>query len=353
MTGPHRIVNMKDDAYIPPPGEMAADLARLAEDAEADYYGQGGAVKAFEAQVAAFLGKERAVMFPTGTLGNLLAIQRLTGGPPARIITHRQSHFFNDSGDNLAQIGGFAMVPLEGDGAGYSADQLKAEIDRAASARVAARIGAVTVESPSRRLDGRRFGPELGGVIALARSEGLPLFLDGARMLIESGWTGVDAAELAAPFDLVYLSLYKYLGAPFGCVIVGRANLLEEIHHDRRRHGGSLWQMWPAAVLAADALPRQKALWAEARAAGAATFDALRALGRGVTTYSDGTNVFRVPCPPQSDAVANAAEEERLALPPLPSRAGTVALKVNETWIGQDPVDLASRLDNVLKSVTD
>jgi threonine aldolase len=339
-------LNMADDSHIPPPQEMAAALARLSVGADADYYGQGGAVAAFEAQAAAYLGKERAVMFPTGTLGNMMALRLLTGGAPARVIVHRQSHFYNDSGDNLSQLAGLTMVPLEGEGAGFSADQLRAEIARTASARVAARIGAVTVESPSRRLHNRSFGTALPGVIAAAREAGLPLFLDGARMPIECAWTGQDPAAMAAPFDLVYLSLYKYLKAPFGCIIAGPAALLEGLYHDRRRFGGSLWQMWPAAVLAADALPQQAATWAAARVAAADALAAMRDAGLAPAVFADGSNVMLFDCAAPPEAMVAAARAEGIRV--LPPSGGRLAIKVNETWIGRDPADTAGRLARAL-----
>lgn len=335
-------INMADDSDILSPTDMAKRLAALTPGVEADYYGQGGAVAAFEAQVAAFLGKERAVMFPTGTLGNQLALGRLTGGAPARVIVHRQSHLFNDAGDNLSQLSGLTMVPLDGTGAGYSAEALKAEIARARSARVAARIGAVAVESPSRRLSGRRFGPELDGVISLARDAGLPLFLDGARMLIECAWSGQSPAEMAAPFDVVYLSLYKYLNAPFGCVIAGPSDLFEDIHHDRRRFGGSLYQMWPAAVLAADSLPRQAGIWTEVRRVGEDCIRLLEASHRPPVVHPDGTNVLEFPCSASAGAVEAAGA--RFGLKFLPSASGVLPVKMNETWIGHDPESLVERL---------
>jgi len=341
-----KLINMADDSHVPPPPEMSALLADLSKEAEADYYGQGGAVEAFETQVARFLGKERAVMFPTGTLGNQLTLQRLTGGAPARVIVHRHSHLFNDAGDNLSQLSGLTMVPLEADGAGYSAAQLKAEISRTQSARVGARIGAVTVESPSRRLSGRRFGAELPGVLEVARDEGLPLFLDGARMLIECAWSGQKPSEMAAPFDAVYLSLYKYLKAPFGCVIAGPAALFEGIHHDRRRFGGSLYQMWPAAVLAGDALPKQAGLWARARAAGDACLPLLKASARPPTTYADGTNVLTFDCGASPAALKAAGDAAGLKF--LPPSGGRLSVKINETWIGHDRQTIVDRLIRAL-----
>lgn len=343
------IVDMAADAWISPPAEMAANLARLSVGVEADTYGLGGAVAAFEAQAAAFLGKEAAVMFPTGTLGNLMALRRLSGGAPARIIVHRDSHLFNDAGENLSQLGGLTMVPLAGAGGGFEAAQLQAEIDRAASARVAARIGAVAIESPSRRLHGRRFGAALPEVIALAQAAGLPLFLDGARMVIESAWTGQSPAEMAAPFDVVYLSLYKYLGAPFGCVVAGSSALLEGLFHDRRRFGGSLYQMWPAAVLAADALPRQATTWAEARASGAAVVDALAGLGRLAEVLPDGTNIVLLPHTGRATAVVEAARAQGIKLPA--PEAGLFPLKINESWSRLSPAEIATRIDRSLQAV--
>lgn len=335
-------INMADDSHVPTPPEMAALLAELSAEAKADYYGQGGAVAAFEEQVAEFLGKERAVMFPTGTLGNQLTLQRLSGGAPARIVVHRQSHLFNDAGDNLSQLSGLTMVPLEGRGAAYSAAQLKTEIERTRSARVASRIGAVAVETPSRRLSGRRFGNELPGVIEVARAEGIPLFLDGARMLIECAWADVTPREMAAPFDAVYLSLYKYLKAPFGCVIAGSAELFEGIHHDRRRFGGSLYQMWPAAVIASNALPRQAGTWREARRIGEACILALKERDRIPIVYPDGTNVLTFNCMASPEKLN--ALGEKFGLNFLPPSSGRLSIKINETWIGQDPNEIANRL---------
>lgn len=342
-------INMADDSHVPSPPEMSALLADLSRDASADYYGQGGAVEAFEKQVAAFLGKEQAVMFPTGILGNMMALQRLSGGAPSRVVVHRHSHLFNDSGDNLSQLAGLTMVPLEGEGAGFSAQQLGAEIARTASARVGSRIGAVVVESPSRRLDGRRFGSELQGVIDTARGAGLPLYLDGARVLIECAWTGQSPAAMAAPFDMVYLSLYKYLKAPFGCIVAGPSAMFKDMNHDRRRFGGSLYQMWPAAVLAADALPRQEKLWSQARKVGEACIDLLTAQGHHLTLHPDGTNVFLCPCNVAPDVVKAAGAAESVSL--LPPAAGKLAIKINETWIGQDPASLAERLTRVFRKI--
>lgn len=346
-------VSLADDGDIPAPREMAARLHRLTQEnaIDADYYGNGGAVADLEMEAARLLGKERAVMFPTGTLANLIALRLLAGSDGARVVVHRRSHFFNDSGDNLSLLGGFTMVPLEGEGAGFSVDDVAAEFDRTANARVASRIGCIAIESPSRRLHGRRFAQaDIKKISALANDRGIPLFLDGARMLIECAYTGQRPADMAAPFDIVYLSLYKYLGAPFGCVLAGPAAMLDEVFHERRRFGGSLYQMWPAALLAKDALAGSADRWRRARAAG----DAVLALAERessitVERFPDGTNVVLFHLPGavlDGKKIKEAGFSHELKLPE-PS-GSFLPLKVNETWLRMEPRDLARRLTDAL-----
>ncbi|MCB1492135.1 MAG: aminotransferase class I/II-fold pyridoxal phosphate-dependent enzyme [Rhodobiaceae bacterium] len=349
------VVSLADDGQVPPPPEMAERLADLTREhgAAADYYGNGGAVADFEAEAARLLDKERAVMFPTGTLANLIALRLLAGTGGGRVLVHAKSHLFNDSGENLSLLGGFTMVPLEGEGAGYSAAQVEAEVARAADARVATQIGCIAVESPSRRLHGARFpAADIAAISGVAQAHGIPLFLDGARMLIECACTGADPAEMAAPFEIVYLSLYKYLAAPFGCVLAGPAALLDDVFHMRRRFGGSLYQMWPSAVLAKDALAGFADRWAKTLPHAEAVLAALEADGSlTVERVPEGTNVVLVgPAEGALDgAKVKAAGRERGLKLPDPD-AGRLPLKINETWLALDSREIARRLAEAVRA---
>lgn len=347
------MISLFDDAAQMSPAEMAARLAALTADggAKPDYYGNGGAVEAFEAQMAAYLGKQRAVLFPTGTLANLCAIRLLAGTDNARVLVHRDGHFFNDSGDNLAAVGRFTMVPLSGDGPAFDAAQVEAEIARAATARVAARVGCIAIESPSRRVQGRRFGSERIAAIAdVARRHGVPMFLDGARMLIECAVSGQSPAEMAAPFDLTYVSLYKYLDAPFGCVLAGDAALLDEVYQQRRAYGGGLAQMWPAAVLAADKLTRFDAIWAQVVTHADAVFAAMESGPIKVERFADGSNVVRLilpNAPSNAEAFANRAQRLGLKLPPV--TGNVLAIKFNNSWLADEPAVLAAKIQELAR----
>jgi threonine aldolase len=337
-------LDLVDDAAQRPPQAMAARLAELtaAGDVAADHYGFGGPVPELEAAIARLLGKETAVMFPTGTLANLMGIRSLAEGRAgARLIVHRDSHVFNDAGDDATHSAGVTMLPLAGEGASFSAAQVAAEIERAATARVPARICGVMIETPNRRHAGRRFDPALAaGVIETAQAAAIPLFLDGARLFIEAAWSDRTPAEVAAPFELVYMSLYKYLDAPFGAVLAGSSERLAGLAHERRRWGGGLYQMWPAALLALHALPDQAAGWAATRAVGSAVFAALRRLGSDVFRHPEDGNVLRLPVRTASEVVRARAEAAALRLPAAPA-GDHWALKMNDTWRGREPEEIA------------
>ena len=346
-------INLADDGAAPSPAEMAARLAALTADGSVstDYYGAGGPVTALEQAFATLLGKERAVMFPTGTLANRVAAQLMAAGRSGpRLIVHRDSHFFNDAGDNITAAG-VTMVPLAGEGPSFTAAQVKAEMARTASARVKACLAGIAIESPSRRLANRLFDLEQRrDIVALARAEGLPLYLDAARLFIEAAWTGQSPAGIAGPYDYVYVSLYKYLDAPFGSMLAGPAAALDEIFHERRRLGGGLYQMWPAALLALDALPRQTHDWAKARSAGEAVLDTLAAVGLPVTRFADGSNTALVRLGEGHAGLAGLVERGKATgLKVAPPSQDAVTLKINASWIREAPEALAVRIVTLLR----
>jgi threonine aldolase len=84
-----------------------------------------------------------------------------------------------------------------------------------------------------------------------ARSRGLALHLDGARVFNAAVKQGVDVREIARPFDTVSVCLSKGLGAPVGSVLCGPKALIERARRWRKVLGGGMRQ---AGVLAAACL---------------------------------------------------------------------------------------------------
>jgi threonine aldolase len=342
------MIRLDSDSDDPSPAEYAARLAAAAQLAGtvADRSGEGDVVRAAEAAIARLLGKERAVLFATGTLANMLALDRLCPRFARRALVHPDSHVLADTGDGAASVMGLTLVAVEPAGAGFTAEATREAIAASRAGRVRQGVGAVVIETPVRRRFNEIFpAAMMDGVVAAARDAGVATHLDGARLPIAAQSAGRSVAAFCAPFDSVYLSLWKMLGLPWGAALAGSATTLADIEHDRRRHGGAMPQLWPLAAMTLLRLEAAFAQWPEIfarldRFRAAMAVDARFVLSAiGVAP----TNTLWLEAP-GADPVAlrAAARNAGLALPEPHGRV--FAVRANASWLAAAPEDIAARL---------
>lgn len=341
------LVVMEGDGLGLTPMEAADELARLAaaRPPVADAYGLGGLVEEVESWFARDLGKERALFLPSGTLANQLALRALAG-ERRRVIVQEVSHVYNDTGDASQTLSGLTLVPLGGEGATFTWADVERILQRTASGRVAAQVGALSIESPVRRRAGELFDrQEMTAICAQARARGIATHLDGARLYIACAWTGVAPAAYAAAFDTVYVSLWKCFNALNGAILAGPKALLDPLVHTRRMFGGALFNAWPFALLARHHAEGYVVRLARAIGVAEAFIDRLPSSLR-VERVSNGTNVLRLRLP---GAKAQGLRERLLArgvaiAAPAAGAAGEamLVLQVNETWNRSDGTKLAA-----------
>jgi threonine aldolase len=72
--------------------------------------------------------------------------------------------------------------------------------------------------------------------------------VDGARLWECTPYYGRSPADIAALFDTVYVSFYKGLGGLAGACLAGDVDVIDEARLWRRRHGGTLFGLWPNAA---------------------------------------------------------------------------------------------------------
>jgi threonine aldolase len=279
-TDSHALVQFRSDGLDLSPLDYARLLAEIAEQRgiAVDDYSRGGVVGELEEKMAALLGKERAVFLPTGTLANHLAVRLLTGGRGRRVLVQRESHLWNDEGDCATTLSGLTLVPLAPGRATVTLGEIEEAVAGAPEMRVAVPVGAIAIETPVRRVAGEVFEPnELRAIAAFARERGIGLHLDGARLLIESAYTGIAPEDTASLFDTVYVSLWKYLNAASGAILAGPRALLDGLYRERRMFGGSLPHAWPCAAVALHCLDGFAARFAEAVALSERLLEALAA----------------------------------------------------------------------------
>lgn len=313
-----------------------------------DSYSQRGVVEELEKRVAADLGKEHAVWMPTGTLANHLAV-RLLAGEKRRVLVQAESHLWNDCGDCVQTLSGINMIGLAPGKATFRLEEVESLAARGAGSRVAVPIGAIQIETPVRRKDGERFDfDEMRRISAWARERRIGMHLDGARLYLEAGHTGVPVKEYASLFDTVYVSTYKYFNAASGAILAGPKALLENAFHIRRMFGGGLQQVWPFAAVA---LHHVEGFAERYRKAVDTSESVLATLakdgGFDISRVERGTNIFRL----RPNGVNAPVYQQRLQL------AGITAaephnqwftLRVNETWNRATPSEIVARFRKAL-----
>jgi threonine aldolase len=351
MSGASPAVRMTGDGPEPTPAEQAALLARLTNGrgCEADQYGAGQLVAECEALLAEMFGKPRALLLPSGTLANHLAVRALAGGR-SRVIVQEASHLWNDCGDALQALSGLALVALGAGRGSFTWREVEAELARAAEGRVATGVGVVSIESPIRRRLGELFDAEaLAPILAGARALGIATHLDGARLPVAAAYAGRAPAALAAGFDTVYVSLWKCFGTGSGAVLAGPAEVIEQLVDERRRFGGALRAFWPIALVARHHAPGFVARLAAAIPAAEALFDGLAGLpGLAVERVMGGTNVAVLRLAGRDPGRFRARLLEQGVLLPAPEPGAGAdtrfVIRVNETWSRIEPKELGAAI---------
>ena len=255
------------DSLPPDAVRTATRLAELVQKGKPrDGYLSGGAVTELEQRFATLLGKEDCAFLPTGTLANHVAV-RILAGDATRVIVQHESHLYRDESDATQLLSGLNLVNLAPGRAAPTLDEIKAAVDEAENGPYPLKIGAISLESPVRRAHGELLAvSDLTAISAYAKSKSIRMHLDGARLLLAP--PSYDVAGAAALFDTVYVSLYKYLDAPFGAVLAGSKADIAKARALRHQFGGTIYQGWESAVLALAALDdfqaRQKAAYATA-----------------------------------------------------------------------------------------
>jgi threonine aldolase len=224
-----------------PPAVLLAEVHDVLGDVTADRYGAGGVVEELESEVAALLGKPAAVMMPSGTMAQQIALRVHADRTGRRtVLWHPTCHLALHEDQAIERLHGLHQRPV-GDS--------RRLITLADLEEVAEYAGTLLIELPQREIGGQLPSwDDLVAQTALARSHGTALHLDGARLLESLPFYGRPAAEVAGLFDSVYLSLYKGLGGISGCVLAGEEQLVAEAREWRHRHGGTPFGLWPYAA---------------------------------------------------------------------------------------------------------
>jgi threonine aldolase len=244
---PTSFIDLRSDTVTRPSPAMRSAMAEA--PVGDDVLDGDPTVHVLEARVAALLGKERALFFPSGTMANQTGVW-LMSRRGTEVLLDAEAHLIHWEIAGLAALCGVQPRPVRGSGPVFDADALRAHIRPASPNAPAASL--VCVENTHNGAGGKVTSLEgLRAIQQVAREHGLPVHMDGARLWNASVATGTSVAEFASCADTVMVSFSKGLGAPVGAALAGSNDAMRDAWQARKRFGGGMRQ---SGILAAGAL---------------------------------------------------------------------------------------------------
>ncbi len=233
------------------PREILLELAEAADpDMVADRYGKGDLINGFETRIAELLGKDAAVFLPSGTLAQQIALRvwsERRGSP--NVAMHPRNHLDLHEGYAYQHLHGLRGIAVGNPDRLLTLDDLQS---------VAEPLAALLLELPQREIGGQLpIWDDLVAQVDWARDRGAVTHMDGARLWESGPYYGRPYAEIAAPFDSVYVSFYKGLGGLTGAALAGPADVIAEARVWQHRQGGRLLQLFPYVLSARSGLEQR------------------------------------------------------------------------------------------------
>ena len=237
-------VNLLSDTQTRPTAAMRAAMARA--EVGDEQIGDDPTVHELCGRVATLLGKEAAVLMPSGTMCNVAATL-VHCRPGDEILAHETAHIISREGGAHAALSGFQVTQLKGPDGQFTPETFRAALhprsryqppQTVVSVEQTANIGGGTIWKKA----------ALDEIVAIAKANGMATHMDGARLLNATVATGIPAAEMTAGWDSAWIDFSKGLGAPIGGVLAGSAAFIDEVWRWKQRLGGAMRQ---AGVIAA------------------------------------------------------------------------------------------------------
>ncbi|TNC16353.1 aminotransferase class I/II-fold pyridoxal phosphate-dependent enzyme [Methylobacterium terricola] len=281
-------IDLRSDTLTRPTPAMYTRIATapLGDDG----LGHDPTAKALEEAGARLLGKAAALYLPSCTMANLVATL-CHAGRQEQVILEAQSHMYTAERGAATFTGTFPLAIAGTDGA-MDLQRLADALRPGGSSLSTGMIGLETTHNNA----GGTVPPldHMRAVRAMALADGIPVHLDGARLLNAAVHLGVPACMIAAEVDSVSLCLSKGLSAPMGALLAGSAALVARARSLRKMLGGTQRQVGIAAAAGLEALATMGDRLGEDHARARRLGAGLNGLGPGLSASVPQTNIVQV-----------------------------------------------------------
>lgn len=239
-----KVIDLRSDTVTKPTEAMRRAMYE-AEVADDTYDGDPTVIRLQEL-AAEKTAKEAALFVASGTMGNLIGVLVNTR-PGQEVILGDLSHQFLWEVGGIARVANCVTHPVPFRRGMLDPQEVEAAIRP--SVREATTTGLICVENTSNFGGGAVIPPEhLAQIWEVAQRHRLPIHMDGARFFNAMVASGQPAESFTQYVNTLAFCLSKGLGAPFGGLLCGSKESIEQAIPFRQMLGGGMRQ---AGVMAA------------------------------------------------------------------------------------------------------
>lgn len=232
------MIDYRSDTVTKPTEEMRQ--AMISAEVGDDVFNEDPSILSLQNFAAKEFGMEDALFCSSGTQTNQIAINVHTN-PGGEVICHQESHIYKYEGGGLARNSGVSVRLLDGDRGRIKLEDIQQWENPDDVHYPITEL--VSLEDTANRGGGAIYElEEIKKIKAWCDSKGLPLHLDGARVMNAMVATGHDLKDYASNFDSISLCLSKGLGAPVGSLLIGTKDFIKKSRRVRKVFGGGMRQ---------------------------------------------------------------------------------------------------------------
>jgi len=239
-----RVVDLRSDTVTLPTEEML-EAIRTAELGD-DVYGEDPTVNRLEELAAKKMGKEAALLTTSGTQANLASVMSQTERGD-EVILEAHAHMYSHEVGAFSVIGGLVPRLVTGRMGVMTPQDIEAVLRQPNIHFPPTRL--ICIENTHNYAGGTVWSPsQIKAVCDFAKTRGLNVHMDGARIFNAAVAQNIDVRELTRYVDTLMFCLSKGLSAPVGSLVVGSRSLVDRARRYRKMLGGGMRQ---AGIIAA------------------------------------------------------------------------------------------------------
>lgn len=238
------IIDLRSDTVTKPTEEML-EAIRHAELGD-DVFEEDATVNKLERIAAETMGKEAALLVTSGTQANLISLMT-NANRGDLVILESQSHIYWYEVGGISAIAGLLPWALKSLTGSLDPEEVEAAI-RPQNIHFP-KPSLLCLENTHNRHGGTIITPnQIKAVSAVAHTNNLKLYLDGARIFNAAVALNVNIKEFTKHVDNLMFCLSKGLCCPVGSLLVGNQEFIRRARKLRKILGGGMRQ---AGIIAA------------------------------------------------------------------------------------------------------